>query len=156
MLSGKSTRQRAAVSIECAITVHYKVLDPAESTPSRRLAQHPQQPVAEAAHCRLLLLLRSASTPPSRPTQQQPSATPNSANPYNGFNGYNMLGMGLPQMNVLGQFAYNGQMANFAQQLNQQRLPSLTIPTPQASPYSPAALTAALSAQNNATYVLVR
>ncbi|OSC97318.1 hypothetical protein PYCCODRAFT_1377368 [Trametes coccinea BRFM310] len=89
---------------------------------------------------------------PYTPQQQQPpSATPNSANPYNGFNGYSMLGMGLPQMNVLGQFAYNGQMANFAQQLNQQRLPSLTIPTPQASPYSPAALTAALSAQNNAT-----
>ncbi|CDO74699.1 hypothetical protein BN946_scf184847.g7 [Trametes cinnabarina] len=89
---------------------------------------------------------------PYTPQQQQPpSATPNSANPYNGFNGYNMLGMGLPQMNMLGQFAYNGQMANFAQQLNQQRLPSLTIPNPQASPYSPAALTAALSAQNNAT-----
>ncbi|KAH9889376.1 hypothetical protein C8Q73DRAFT_747848 [Cubamyces lactineus] len=88
---------------------------------------------------------------PYTPQQQQPSATPNSANPYNGFNGYNVLGMGLPQMGVLGGFAYNGQMANFAQQLNQQRLPSLTIPTPQASPYSPAALTAALSAQNNAT-----
>ncbi|KAI0359526.1 hypothetical protein OH77DRAFT_1434665 [Trametes cingulata] len=83
--------------------------------------------------------------------QPQSAVTPNSANPYGGFGGYNMLGMGLPQMGVLGGFAYNGQMANFAQQLNQQRLPSLTIPTPQASPYSPAALTAALSAQSNTT-----
>ncbi|KAI0753188.1 hypothetical protein C8Q80DRAFT_1217425 [Daedaleopsis nitida] len=84
--------------------------------------------------------------------QQPPSATPNSANPYN-FNGYNMLGMGLPQMGILGGFPYGGQMAaNFAQQsLNQQRLPSLTIPSPAASPYSPAALTAALSAQHNTT-----
>ncbi|KAI0774834.1 hypothetical protein BD413DRAFT_472395 [Trametes elegans] len=90
---------------------------------------------------------------PYTPQQQQPSATPNSANPYNGFNGYNMLGMGLPQMGVFGGLAYGGQMANFAQvsQLNQQRLPSLTIPTPQASPYSPAAITAALSAQSNTT-----
>lgn len=53
---------------------------------------------------------------PYTPQQQQPqSANPNSANPYNPFNGYNMLGMGLPQMGVLGGFAYNGQMANFAQ-----------------------------------------
>ncbi|KAI0645141.1 hypothetical protein C8Q79DRAFT_927385 [Trametes meyenii] len=89
---------------------------------------------------------------PYTPQQQQPpSANPNSANPYNPFGGYNMLGMGLPQMGVLGGFAYNGQMANFAQQLNQQRLPSLTIPSPQASPYSPAAITAALSAQSNTT-----
>ena len=35
--------------------------------------------------------------------------------------------------------------------MNQQRLPSLTIPAPAASPYSPAAITAALSAQNNNT-----
>ena len=33
----------------------------------------------------------------------------------------------------------------------QQRLPSLTIPSPAASPYSPAAITAALSAQSNST-----
>ena len=37
------------------------------------------------------------------------------------------------------------------QTLNQQRLPSLTIPPPSAGPYSPAALTAALSAQTNTT-----
>lgn len=35
--------------------------------------------------------------------------------------------------------------------MNQQRLPSLQIPGAQAGPYSPAAITAALSAQNNAT-----
>ncbi|TFK92012.1 hypothetical protein K466DRAFT_481521 [Polyporus arcularius HHB13444] len=91
---------------------------------------------------------------PYTPQSQQPqSANPNSANPYNGFNGYNMLGMGLPAMGVLGGFAYNGQMAaNFAQQsFNGQRLPSLQIPSPAGSPYSPAAITAALSAQNNQT-----
>ena len=49
-------------------------------------------------------------------SQQPPSATPNSANPYSAFGGYNMLGMGLPAMGVLGGFPYNGQMAaNFAQ-----------------------------------------
>ncbi|OBZ69831.1 Negative regulator of differentiation 1 [Grifola frondosa] len=87
---------------------------------------------------------------PYTPQQQQPSASPNGNLPY-GFGGYNMLGMGLPAMGVLGGFPYNGQMANFAQQLTQQRLPSLAIPGPQASPYSPATLTAALSAQNNLT-----
>ncbi|KAM5537987.1 hypothetical protein V8D89_008463 [Ganoderma adspersum] len=85
--------------------------------------------------------------------QQPPSANPNSANPYAGFGGYNVLGMGLPAMGVLGGFPYGGQMAaTFATQtLNQQRLPSLTIPPPSAGPYSPAALTAALSAQTNTT-----
>lgn len=43
---------------------------------------------------------------------QQPS--PN-ANGYAGFGGYNMLGMGLPAMNMLGSFPYNAQMANFNQ-----------------------------------------
>jgi hypothetical protein len=44
---------------------------------------------------------------------QQPS--PN-GNGYAGFGGYNMLGMGLPGMNMLGSFPYNGQMAaNFNQ-----------------------------------------
>ncbi|KAH9927488.1 uncharacterized protein BXZ73DRAFT_90746 [Epithele typhae] len=82
--------------------------------------------------------------------QQPPSATPNSANPYN-FNGYSMLGMGIPGMGMLGGFPYNAQIANFTQQMNTQRLPSLTIPSPAASPYSPAAITAALSAQSNTT-----
>lgn len=43
---------------------------------------------------------------------QQPS--PN-GNGYAGFGGYNMLGMGLPNMNMLGSFPYNAQMANFNQ-----------------------------------------
>ena len=43
---------------------------------------------------------------------QQPS--PN-GNGYAGFGGYNMLGMGLPAMNMLGSFPYNAQMANFNQ-----------------------------------------
>ena len=43
--------------------------------------------------------------------QQPPSANPNSANPYGGFGGYNVLGMGLPAMGVLGGFPYGGQMA---------------------------------------------
>lgn len=49
--------------------------------------------------------------------QQQQSnqqGSPN-GNGYVGFGGYNMLGMGLPGMNMLGNFPYNGQMANFAQ-----------------------------------------
>ncbi|EAU91199.1 RNA-binding protein Nrd1 [Coprinopsis cinerea okayama7 len=66
-----------------------------------------------------------------------------------GFGGYNMLGMGLPSMNMLGSFPYNGQMANF----NQQRIPSLNLamPAAQAGAYSPAALTAAMNASGNAT-----
>ncbi|KAH9922587.1 hypothetical protein B0H21DRAFT_701439 [Amylocystis lapponica] len=90
---------------------------------------------------------------PYTPSQHQPpSANGNNGNSPYGFNGYNMLGMGLP-MNMLGGFPYNAHMANFAQNLTQQRLPSLQIPTGQAmgGPYSPAALTAALSAQSNAT-----
>ncbi|KAF9812588.1 hypothetical protein IEO21_06110 [Rhodonia placenta] len=88
---------------------------------------------------------------PFTPSQQQPSANGNGNGHYNAFNGYNMLGMGLPNMGILGGFPYNAHMANFAQNLGQQRLPQLQIPGPQAGPYSPAALTAALSAQNNAT-----
>jgi RNA recognition motif-containing protein len=83
------------------------------------------------------------------PQQGQPS--PNGSTPY-GFGQYNMVGMGMPGMNMMGGFAYNGQMGGF----NQQRLPSLTIPQsnpgggPQ-SAYSPVALSAALSASNNTT-----
>jgi len=68
---------------------------------------------------------------------------------YAGFGGYNMLGMGLPGMNMLGSFPYNQQMANF----NQQRMPSLNLGMPgaQSAVYSPAALTAAMNASNNAT-----
>ncbi|OCH83927.1 hypothetical protein OBBRIDRAFT_840095 [Obba rivulosa] len=86
---------------------------------------------------------------PFTPQQQQPSPA-NGTSPY-GFGGYNMLGMGLPGMGILGGFPYNAHMASLAQNFGQQRLPSLTIPGPQASPYSPAALTAALSAQSSAT-----
>ncbi|KAJ3983818.1 hypothetical protein F5890DRAFT_1597026 [Lentinula detonsa] len=83
------------------------------------------------------------------PQQQQPS--PNGSSPY-GFGSYNMLGMGMPGMNMMAGFPYNGQMGGFPQQ----RLPSLTIP--QGNPagghqsaYSPVALSAALSASNNTT-----
>ncbi|KAJ3772616.1 hypothetical protein FB446DRAFT_41278 [Lentinula raphanica] len=83
------------------------------------------------------------------PQQQQPS--PNGSSPY-GFGSYNMLGMGMPGMNMMGGFPYNGQMGGFPQQ----RLPSLTIPqgNPTGGPqsaYSPVALSAALSASNNTT-----
>jgi len=56
-------------------------------------------------------------------------------------------------MNMLNGFPYANQMAaNFAQNFNQQRIPSLNIAIPNAqSSYSPAALSAALSAQNNTT-----
>ncbi|TEB37621.1 hypothetical protein FA13DRAFT_1882227 [Coprinellus micaceus] len=64
---------------------------------------------------------------------QQPS--PN-GNGYAGFGGYNMLGMGLPAMNMLGSFPYNAQMANFNQA---------------AAAYNPVALTAAMGATGNAT-----
>jgi RNA recognition motif-containing protein len=71
-------------------------------------------------------------------SQQQPS--PNGSG-YGGFPGYNMMGMGMPAM-----FNYGAQLANFGQQ----RLPSLNIPvTP--TPYSPVALSAALSAGGNST-----
>lgn len=46
------------------------------------------------------------------PQQQQPS--PNGSSPY-GFGSYNMLGMGMPGMNIMGGFAYNGQMGGFPQ-----------------------------------------
>ncbi len=51
--------------------------------------------------------------------QQQAQAhgqqgSPN-GNGYGGFSSYNMLGMGIPGMNMLNAFPYNAQMANFAQ-----------------------------------------
>jgi hypothetical protein len=47
--------------------------------------------------------------------QQQQQQVNGNGNGYGGFAGYNMLGMGLPGMNMLGAFPYNGQMANFGQ-----------------------------------------
>jgi RNA recognition motif-containing protein len=86
--------------------------------------------------------------------QQQQQQQANANGGAYGFGGYNMLGMGIPGMNMLGGFPYNGQMAGFGQysmqNFNQQRLPSLNIPAAQ-SAYSPAALSAALSASTNAT-----
>ncbi|KAH6914070.1 RNA-binding protein Nrd1 [Coprinopsis sp. MPI-PUGE-AT-0042] len=80
---------------------------------------------------------------------QQQQGAANGAAGYAGFGGYNMLGMGLPNMNMLGSFPYNGQMANFGQQ----RMPSLNMGMPgtQAGSYSPVALTAAMNASGNAT-----
>lgn len=47
----------------------------------------------------------------------QQQSSPN-GNGYSSFpTGYTMHGMGLPGMNMLGNFTYNGQMANFAQVL---------------------------------------
>ncbi len=114
---------------------------------------------------------------PFTPQSQQPPISAN-GNGYGAFGGYNMLGMGLPTMGVLNGFPYNGQMGNFNQvgipvifdhgsretrdlkhvihpysyqNGSQTRLPSLTIPQAQVSPYSPAALSAVMNAQNNAT-----
>ncbi|THH23055.1 hypothetical protein EUX98_g8122 [Antrodiella citrinella] len=84
---------------------------------------------------------------PYTPQSQQASANAAAAAGYGNFAGYSMLGMGIPAMNVLSGFPYNAQMGNF----NQQRLPTLQIPSPAQSPYSPAALSAVMNAQNNAT-----
>ena len=46
--------------------------------------------------------------------QAQAQANAN-GNAYGAFGAYNMLGMGIPGMNMLGAFPYNNQMANFAQ-----------------------------------------
>ncbi|KAK7039007.1 hypothetical protein VNI00_010399 [Paramarasmius palmivorus] len=77
---------------------------------------------------------------------QQSQASPNG---YGNFGGYNMLGMGMPGMNMLGGFPY-------AAGFTQQRLPSLQIPTAQAGPqsaYSPVAFSpaAALGGGNAVT-----
>lgn len=89
--------------------------------------------------------------------QQQAQAqqgSPN-GNGYGGFGSYNMLGMGIPGMNMLNTFPYNAQMANFAQGYNQQRMPSLNlnIPAAQAAAYSPAALLSASGMPNRTVYV---
>lgn len=75
--------------------------------------------------------------------QQGAQPSPNSA--YGNFGAYNMLGMGMPGMNMLGGFPYSG----FSQQ---QRLPSLQIPNGsghgQAGPqsaYSPIAFSPAVA-----------
>ncbi|KAF9012623.1 hypothetical protein BDQ17DRAFT_1387289 [Cyathus striatus] len=87
--------------------------------------------------------------------QQQQQGSPN-GNQYAGFGAYNMLGMGLPTINMLNSFPYNGQMANFAQvqlQPTTRSLPNLNIPAAQAAAagYSPVALSAALGVSSNAT-----
>ncbi|KAK2463057.1 hypothetical protein APHAL10511_004712 [Amanita phalloides] len=95
--------------------------------------------------------------------QQQQQAqgqqgSPN-GNGYGGFGSYNMLGMGIPGMSMLSAFPYNAQMANFAQNYSQQRMPSLNLNIPAAqaaAAYSPVALSAALSASgvpNRTVYV---
>jgi hypothetical protein len=47
--------------------------------------------------------------------QQQQNQVSVNGGAYGGFGAYNMLGMGIPAMNMLGGFPYNGQMANFSQ-----------------------------------------
>lgn len=51
---------------------------------------------------------------PFTPQTQQTPASAN-GNGYGGFNGYNMLAMGMPGMGVLSGFAYGNQMNNFNQ-----------------------------------------
>ncbi len=46
--------------------------------------------------------------------QQQQQPSPGGQSPYGNFGAYNMLGLGIPGMNMLG-FPYNGQMPNFSQ-----------------------------------------
>lgn len=48
--------------------------------------------------------------------QHQQAQQPNGMGPYGGF-GYNMLGMGMPGMNMLGGFPYGAQAGNFGQVL---------------------------------------
>lgn len=82
---------------------------------------------------------------------QQPS--PN-ANGYVGFGGYNMLGMGLPAMNMLGSFPYNAQMANFNQVSQDHFRPrqnQVADSSQAAAAYNPVALSAAMGATGNAT-----
>ncbi|GBE80780.1 hypothetical protein BKA93DRAFT_817096 [Sparassis latifolia] len=90
---------------------------------------------------------------PYTPQQQQPPSASGNPNAQYGAFPFNMMGVGIPAMNLLTAYpAYNAQMANFAQNMGQQRVPSLTIPQLQApGPYSPATLSAALAGQNNAT-----
>ena len=52
---------------------------------------------------------------PYTPQSTQPPASANGNVGYGGFGGYNMLGMGIPGMNVLNGFPYNGQVGNFNQ-----------------------------------------
>ncbi|KAG5716505.1 hypothetical protein E4T56_gene20895, partial [Termitomyces sp. T112] len=82
--------------------------------------------------------------------QQQPQQASTNGASYGQFPGYNMLGMGMPGMNMLNGFPYTAQMGQFGQQ----RLPSLNLNIPAAqaaAAYSPAALSAALSASSNIT-----
>ncbi|KAH9981548.1 hypothetical protein BJV74DRAFT_82281 [Russula compacta] len=81
--------------------------------------------------------------------QQQQQQQQLNGNAGYGFGGYNMLGMGLPSVGMLGGFPYGNQIANFSGAFNPPRTPSLGLASP--GNYSGAALTAALTASNNAT-----
>ncbi|KAG5643193.1 hypothetical protein DXG03_001352 [Asterophora parasitica] len=86
--------------------------------------------------------------------QQQQGQPSQNGNGYGQFAGYNVLGMGIPGVNVLNGFPYNQQMGQFGQNFAQQRIPSLNLNIPAAqaaAAYSPAALSAAISASSNAT-----
>ncbi|THH19698.1 hypothetical protein EW146_g1540 [Bondarzewia mesenterica] len=83
--------------------------------------------------------------------QQQQQQQVNGGGAYGGFNGYNMLGMGLPAMLGVSGFPYSNQVGGFAQLADMttqgfnQRVPSLALST-QAANYPGNALTAALGA----------
>ncbi|KAI0313425.1 hypothetical protein OF83DRAFT_536619 [Amylostereum chailletii] len=77
--------------------------------------------------------------------QQQHLQQQQQQNANYGFGGYSFLGMTMPGM--MG-FPYQNQIGNFQQNLNQ-RLPTLSIPSPTLGPYS--ALSAVFGATQNAT-----
>ncbi|KAG6883928.1 hypothetical protein C0993_002771, partial [Termitomyces sp. T159_Od127] len=90
--------------------------------------------------------------------QQQPPPPAPSAPSYAQFPAYNMLGMGMPPMSMpfYGQFAQVCPLVppSPPAHVSQQRLPSLNLNIPAAqaaAAYSPAALSAAISASSNAT-----
>ncbi|KAH9976376.1 hypothetical protein BGW80DRAFT_1457175 [Lactifluus volemus] len=81
--------------------------------------------------------------------QQQQQQQQLNGNAGYGFGGYSMLGMGLPGVGILGGFPYGNQVPSFSGGFNPPRTPSLGLASP--GGYSGAALTAALTATNNAT-----
>ena len=141
----------------------FATASPLYSTPSLSIntqtgvgmgGQTSPNPASAAAFMQQQQQLQQAQQAQQQQQQQQQAGqqSPMNGNAFGGFGGaYNLLGMGIPGMNMLAGFPQYANQMNF----QQQRMPSLNLQIPQnpqgGQQFSPAALSAAMGAQSNTT-----